>query len=230
MKTLLTVLIVGLIFFLVRHFVTGPAESELAQTGETMPSALSELGGIPDAHKYIYGGPLDLSISTIAPTASTDLIEVTKAQRQRFAGLLELPPISFNFALSSVSQSDADAFVVYGLAMIRVHPKKAVRYSQRLSEFYQLQHSAGEDQIDLSTSSSRPGPELSTDFPSLKTAQSSLFRSFADLPWLAILQWFLLLVLAGGVFGLYRAWKTGGLTLFAHEPRPPFGKQGYSSL
>lgn len=228
MKPLLITLTGAVVVLLVRYWITGPSVSPPAQESKFSASTLSMQYPLA-THSYSqFTEPLSTDV------AQADLqggIESTKEQIEQFAGLLDLPPKSFYFALSSISQSDADAFMLYGLDMIRLHPKKAVRYSRRLSEFYQSQHAPDEVINALAPLSGFPRHrlDLPEDFSVTTTAEHSRFRLLADFPWLDIIRWLLLLLLAGGIFGLYYAWKTGGLFLYVPLPNTMFDKQGYTA-
>lgn len=228
MKPLLIILTSAGIVLLVRYWITGPSISAPAQASPVPASALSMQSPL---------ATFDYTQHTKSPSTDidqTDLKSVTatpKEQIEQFAGLLDLPPKSFYFALSSVSQSDADEFMLYGLSMIGLHPKKAIRYSRRLSEFYQAQHSPGEviNQLVSPIEFSRPRINLPADLPATITAEHSLFRSLAGFPWFDIIRWLAFLLLVGGIFGLYHAWKTGGLFLHVPLLKPMFDKQGYTA-
>ena len=228
MKPLLIILSGAVIVILIRNWITGPSVSQLAQASLIQTPALSIQSPLA-THGY---HQLTESLST--DTAQTDLKSVTetsKEQIEHFAGLLDLPPKSFCFALSSVSQSDADAFMIYGLSMIALHPKKAIRYSRRLSEFYQAQHSPDGviNQLVSPIGFPRHRINLPGDFSTTTIAEYSPLRSLAGFSWLDIIRWLYLLLLVGGIFGLYYAWKTGGLFLYVPLPKPMFDKQGYTA-
>ena len=228
MKPLLITLTGAAIVLLVRYWITGPSVSPPAQESQILVPALAIQSPLATYSYTQLTEPLSTDI------AQTDLkggIKATKDQIEQFAGLLDLPPKSFYFALSSISQLDADAFMLYGLSMIRLHPKKAVRYSRRLSEFYQSQHAPDEVINALAPRSGFPRHrlDLPEDFSVTTTAEKSRFGSLADFPWQGIIRWLLLLLLAGGIFGLYHAWKTGGLFLHVPLPKPMFDKQGYTA-
>ncbi|WP_018620820.1 hypothetical protein [Spirosoma luteum] len=229
MKPLLIMIAGAVIIILVRYWITGPSVSPPAQESPKPAPALSM-----QSHLATYSFTR-LTESPSADTAQTDLKSVTETQKEQiehFAGLLDLPPKSFCFALSSVSQSDADAFMLYGLSMIALHPKKAIRYSRRLSEFYQAQHSPDGviNQLVPQIGFPRHRINLPGDFSTTTTAEYSPFRSLAGFSWLDSIRWLSLLILVGGIFGLYHAWKTGRLFLYVPLPKPMFDKQGYTAF
>ena len=151
----------------------------------------------------------------------------TDRQVVHFTGLLELPASSFCFALSGISQADADAFMLYGLSMIKRHPKKAIRYARRLSEFYRLQHPWDEITDLPGRRPASPMHSFNLDTDLAATTDSSFFSFVPDWDWLEILRWGLLLLVGRGIIWLYQSWKRG--KLFLHSPRPSFFREGYTA-
>lgn len=118
MKDILFIICFCLVIFLGYHYITKDDNGITKRNELTLP--LSHRGD-----NYIYGRNW----------------VVKREDTNSFRGLLDLPITSFDFIMTKLSQSEKDQLIIYGLDSIRRHPKKARKYSSRLSKVYVQAHS-----------------------------------------------------------------------------------------
>ena len=105
------------------------------------------------------------------PVAPIDVSDTAK-----FAGLLNLPPESFLFALEGADQELTESFYNYGLDQIGAHPQRAKRYSLMLKLLMGTRKAEAmeADHAEATSTGFRYGTPLGSQYSRAALTQSSL--------------------------------------------------------
>lgn len=171
MKTLL-ILLCGTILGYFMHKLY-PADSLVHAAGAPPHTRLVDVPfqyGKP-VPSYLYG-PLASAAESRSKFSQPDPGKLTQKERIQFKGLFDLPEASFKYVADRLNQDELNRLITYGITQIRLHPKKAGRYANRLFVCHSLYSPVAEEPD--------PMPDASMDLPKDKSHQRTLAGSLVD--------------------------------------------------
>lgn len=144
MKTFLLLLCAGILVFIGYRAFTSNSPNIANNKITAVPFRYGE------AASYLYRPSYSRPTNSSGSISNMDFpnsVKLTRKDRNQFKGLFDLPKDCFIYVVKNLSKEDLNRLMMYGILLIRHHPKKVDQYSYRLSVCHMLFNRAT-DELD----------------------------------------------------------------------------------